>query len=492
MSALRDGTPATLPLWPNPAIRMALLSRVPAEEPTHRIEAGRFTSLPAGSTFFGTGGGLASPSSPTRTRMKGTPSFRNRLLVALLVTALVPASVLLVAGSWVLREVVVSTGSAGAWDEVADSGRNLLDQVDSLESSSPGLAAAAADHRENLTESLRLSRLYSFLGERALAFFPVALVLLLLIAVGASLLSARWISRSLSRPLEEIVRWTRVLGASQPLPPSDPTSHGKEFREFAIVKGELRKAEVQLNEGRRREAERLRMKGWSEMARRVAHELKNPLTPMQMAADRVARSTDPKVAEAGEILREEIARLDEMARAFSHFGRPSEGPMSTIDLGELLESTVRRLTTDSIPILLSRPPGSIEVEGHLDALERVVRNLIANAQEATASAREGADGGRSPSPIEIQLDVAGVMAEVRVLDRGVGIPPRLREKIWDPDFTTKRMGTGLGLAMVRQVVEVHRGEIEALPREGGGTIFQIRIPRVSPGDAAIDVRDTHP
>jgi hypothetical protein len=91
--------------------------------------------------------------------MKGSHTFRNRLFVALLATALVPASVLLVAGSWVLREVVVSTGSAGAWDDVGSSGRDLLDEVDGLDSPPPELVATAAEHRENLTESLRLSRL---------------------------------------------------------------------------------------------------------------------------------------------------------------------------------------------------------------------------------------------------------------------------------------------------------------------------------------------
>jgi signal transduction histidine kinase len=410
--------------------------------------------------------------------MKGSPSFRNRLLVALLLTALVPASVLLVAGSWVLREVVVSTGSAGAWDEVGDSGRDLLSEVEDLDNPPPELVSAATQHHEKLAESLRLSRLYGFLGERALSLLPVVVVLLLILAGGAALLSANRIARSLSRPLEEIVRWTRALGSSLPLPPPDPSSVHREIGEFSVLKDELRRAAGELEEGRRREAERVRMQGWSEMARKVAHELKNPLTPMQMAADRVAKSTDPKVAEAGEILREEIQRLDEMARAFAHFGRPSEGPMSIIDLGELLAALSQRLSTEKTPIAIELPESPVEVEGHLEALDRVVRNLLSNAQEATISRGERGGPPGSPSPIRILLEGSDKMAEVRILDRGVGIPPELRDRIWLPDFTTKRMGTGLGLAMVRQVVEAHQGDVAAYPREGGGTEFRVRLPRI--------------
>jgi hypothetical protein len=199
--------------------------------------------------------------------MKGSHTFRNRLFVALLATALVPASVLLVAGSWVLREVVVSTGSAGAWDDVGSSGRDLLDEVDGLDSPPPELVATAAEHRENLTESLRLSRLYAFLGERALALLPGAVIALIILAGAASLFSANWVARSFSRPLDEVVRWTRALGSAQPLPPSDPSWHGKEIGEFSILKDEIRKAAVELEEGRRRESERVRMQGWSEMAK---------------------------------------------------------------------------------------------------------------------------------------------------------------------------------------------------------------------------------
>jgi two-component system sensor histidine kinase HydH len=199
---------------------------------------------------------------------------------------------------------------------------------------------------------------------------------------------------------------------------------------------------------------------------------------MQMAADRVARSSDPKVAEAGEVLREEIQRLDEMARAFAHFGRPSEGPMSPIDIGELLATLARRLSTESTPIEIVLPDDPVEVEGHLDALERVIRNLLSNAQEATIAEGERNGEQQAPHRVRIVLEGAGEVAEIRVLDRGVGIPPELLERIWLPDFTTKRMGTGLGLAMVRQVVEAHRGEIVALSREGGGTEFQLRLPRL--------------
>jgi signal transduction histidine kinase len=310
------------------------------------------------------------------------------------------------------------------------------------------------------------------LGERVLVLLPAFALFVFLLAGIVALASANWLARSFSKPVEELVAWTERLGAGAALPPH-PSSAAGELREFLTLRDALRRTERSLAEARTREAERIRTQSWAEMARRIAHELKNPLTPMALAADTVAASDTPSIATAGEVLREEIHRLDQMARAFAQFGRPVEGPPSRVDLGELLSSIARRLSSEGAPIRLDIPPDPVEVTGHLDALERVTRNLVANALEATAGGG-GVNGVNAP--IEVRLRRAAGGAEIRVLDRGPGVPPEILERIWEPEFTTKRRGTGLGLAMVRQAIRAHGGEVFAENREGGGAEFRVWLP----------------
>jgi len=180
------------------------------------------------------------------------------------------------------------------------------------------------------------------------------------------------------------------------------------------------------------------------------------------------------VAQAGEVLQEEIRRLDTLARSFAQFGRLPEGPSSTVDLGELLTSLALRFSTEDTPIVFHGPASGIEVTGHLEALDRVVRNLLVNAQESTALVEESRE---KPAPVEIRLHSLASAIEIQVLDRGPGIPPDLLPRIWEPEFTTRRRGTGLGLALVRQAVQAHGGQVRASNREGGGAVFTVTLPR---------------
>jgi signal transduction histidine kinase len=235
------------------------------------------------------------------------------------------------------------------------------------------------------------------------------------------------------------------------------------------------------------------------MARMVAHELKNPLTPMAMAADRVARSPESSIAAAGDVLRAEIRRLDDLARSFAQFGRTPSGPMTPIDLGELLRSLVAQLSAQGMTLSLEAPADPVLVTGDLVSLERVFRNLVANAQEAVDAHRSaspdvglaggppgltqgGGEGSTSPhdAPVHVELARRSTWAEVRVQDRGTGIPGDALPRIWEPDFTRKRRGTGLGLAFVQQVVQAHGGEASARNRRGGGAELLVRLPLAEP------------
>ena len=421
------------------------------------------------------------------------------MFVVLTLVWIVPAVLTLIAGTVVFREVVASKGSAGAWDEVATSGRELFDQVEIQESLSPELIAATERHQEALAESLRFSRLYSFLGERVLFLLPIFALLLLIVLGGLALLAANWFSRDFSRPVEELVEWTRSLASGERLPPADQSGDGGEISEFAQLRDALRATSVELGHARRREVEQARMRSWSEMARKIAHELRNPLMPMGMAADRVSQSQEPSISAAGEVLREEIQRLEALARTFAHFGRPPDGPMSSIDLTEMLSLLAYRLSAEGMSVRFEPPEEHLFVMGHLDALERVVRNLLSNAQDsvgarAAMDIRDG-KGDRQPEegdpePIQIDLMPSEGGVEIRVRDRGTGIPEEALSRIWEPEFTMKRKGTGLGLAMVWQVVRTHGGEVEASNREGGGAEFLVRLP-FGPMGSEVDSAPPH-
>ena len=413
------------------------------------------------------------------------PTLRTRLFVALLLAAVIPSGLLLLGGTLAFREAVVTTGTAGPWSQVAESGSELLDRLEQVPAD-PAVTAAAARHREQLSESVRLSRLFTLVGERVLVLLPVFALGLLLLAALIAMVVATRVSRTMSEPVQELVRWTETLGRGEPLPAASGTGRGSAgILEFQTLRDALRRMHIELRRARERELERERTRSWTEMARRVAHDLKNPLTPMAMAARTVAASPDARTAEAGRVLTEEIERLDELARSFAQFGRPADGPPSQVDLVELLTGLKRRLSLEdgdpeASPVVMKVPgEGALLVEGYPTALERAVRNLVANALEAT---REDAGS----EPVEVALDARGDGGAVLVIgDRGPGLPEGMERRIWEPDFTTKRRGTGLGLPMVRQVIRAHGGTVSARNREGGGAEFRVELPATipPPGDA---------
>jgi two-component system nitrogen regulation sensor histidine kinase NtrY len=394
-------------------------------------------------------------------------SFQGRIFLAILLVVLIPAAVGVVGGMLTARALGNRIGTLGAWDAVAESGQTLLDEVDSVSAAGDTLLRAAAqEHRHALSESVRMSRVWTLLIEQAVRALPIVALFAGLMVGGLAFFAARWIARGFGRPVAELAGWTEIIARGDPLPP--PTDDESSVQELATLRDALRRMADQLEEGRRRTVENARMRSWTDLARKVAHEIKNPLTPMRMAASTLARGREGTEAEAGRILREEIERLDELARTFSQYGRMPEGPRSRVDLGELLASLSTQHATTTTPVEVHLN-GAVEVDAHYDALERALRNLILNAVEA----QEG--GGR----VDLSLEGEPGWAVIRVEDRGPGIPADLLDDIWNPDVTTKRHGTGLGLAIVRQTVAHHGGRVTAGNREGGGASFEVRLPRIT-------------
>lgn len=413
-------------------------------------------------------------------------SFRSKILLALVAVALVPTGLTVAAGTLVVREVVTTSGTAGPWESVAESGRALLEAVEGSGMETPEVESAAREHREALTESVRLSRLYAAVSDRFLQLLPLFALGTVLLVAALSLLTARFLARTFSRPIQELVGWTERIALEEPLPDPDRIPPA-DVREFELLREAFRDMASELEEGRRRAVESARLRSWTEMARSVAHELKNPLGPMRMAAGTVAMLDDPRAAEAGQVLMEEIDRLDEMARSFSRLGRMPEGPTAEVDVEELLREVVapyRQDVTDPVEIEIRVEPDLPRLRGWYDSLLRIFHNLVGNAHDAATS---GPDRGgrwvrieaarREPGP---GTGSEGDWAVITVQDSGEGIPPAQMSAIWEPDFTTKTRGTGLGLTLVRQSVEAHGGRVRARNADGSGAEFRVELPLDGP------------
>jgi signal transduction histidine kinase len=392
-------------------------------------------------------------------------TFQGRIFLAILAVVLIPAAITVAAGALTLRGIGENSGTLGAWDSVAESGRDLIQLVDSAQVADSALQAAADAHGAALSESVRLSRLYAFVAERFLEILPLAALAVGLFIAGLALFTARWLSTGFAGPVAELVGWTQRIAREEPLPEAEP-AEATDVDEIQALRTALRQMADDLEEGRQQTMDAVRMRSWADLARRVAHEIKNPLTPMRMAAEALGRDRTGAQAEAAGVLLDEIERLDGMARTFAQFGRMPEGPKSEVDVRELLESLASQHSSGDLPVTVVGDEG-VRLEAQLDALERAVRNLLLNALEAldagghvtmSATSREG-------------------VVDITVSDDGPGIPEDVIEDIWRPDVTTKRQGTGLGLAIVRQTVAAHGGTVHAQNRPGGGAVFTLTIPQ---------------
>jgi nitrogen fixation/metabolism regulation signal transduction histidine kinase len=403
-------------------------------------------------------------------------SLERRLFAWLLALALVPAALLLGAGIGVAGRALDYLGTLGPWSRVADSGRALFDAAAPAASADPNLDEALEAHRRELSESLVQAQRWSFLGGRIATVAPFFMASIGLILAALALLASRRIAREIARPVQDLVDWSDRLARGEALP-APAAAEANEVAEVRRLRSALRAASEQIAEGRARALEAERMRAWGEMARRVAHEMKNPLTPLRLAAHRLRQAGGGATEDVVAVIEEETARLDELAKSFAVLGRPSAGPPSAVDLEELLRTLLDTDVPDTIERRLDVGPGTSMIRAHYDALFRAFRNLVRNAVEAV----QAAGGGGIAVTVSA---MAGGGVEVVVADTGKGFPEGAAERLFEPDFTLKAGGTGLGLAVVRQAVAAHGGEVRARRRAGGGAEFVVRLPAAPAGAAS--------
>ncbi|HEX2166359.1 MAG TPA: ATP-binding protein, partial [Longimicrobiales bacterium] len=316
-----------------------------------------------------------------------------------------------------------------------------------------------------------LARRWQFLGERLGSALPWLALVLAIVLTGLALWVGRRLAVQLARPIKELAGWAEQLAAARPLP-GPSAGEAREVREVRALREAMRAASVRIAEAHARALETERVRAWGEMARRVAHEMKNPLTPLRLAAHRLERHPDAGgvLREPLDVIGEETGRLEELARQFAVLGRPSTGPASDVDLRELLERMLESDVPSHIHVEL-RTDGNLPlIRAHYDALQRAFRNLIRNAVEAMDANTPAA------GELSVGLGVYDTYVRVSIADSGHGIPLDRIERLFEPDFTLKAGGTGLGLAVVRQAVAAHGGRVSAQSRPGGGAEFIVDLP----------------
>ncbi|MFK7998707.1 MAG: ATP-binding protein [Polyangiales bacterium] len=306
-----------------------------------------------------------------------------------------------------------------------------------------------------------------------IAFLALVIVFALALAV--------FVARRITKRVTVLAAATRRLGGGD-MNVTVP-------RESQDEVGELVEAFNTMVEDLRRSRERIdylkRIGAWQEFARRLAHEIKNPLTPIRLAAQEIHRSYDgederfsQKLSDAKEIIEEEVETLRRLVGEFSSFAKLPSAALEAADLNEFVSDLELAITTIAIDVFPEEPRPATKIRlapveslpVQIDAmmLKRCVDNLVRNALQAMR-------GGKG-SIVRVSVEDDGEDACISVEDDGPGIPKGDWESIFDPYFTTKSDGTGLGLAIVKKVILEHEGSITCEKSSLGGARMVIRVP----------------
>lgn len=221
---------------------------------------------------------------------------------------------------------------------------------------------------------------------------------------------------------------------------------------------------------------------WGEVARRLAHEIRNPLTPIQLSAERMRRRLLPgltgqdaeMVERSTHTIVQQVESMKQMVNDFSEYARAPAVRLAPFDLNQLVTEVadLYRAQEAAIPIVVDLDPAIERIEADRGRVRQVLNNLLTNALEALE--------GAQPATIGLQtrlVEEAGVpCASLTVTDNGPGFQPDMLGRVFDPYVTSKSRGTGLGLAIVKKIVEDHGGQIEAENRPEGGARVRVMLP----------------
>ena len=307
--------------------------------------------------------------------------------------------------------------------------------------------------------------------DRTIASFQLAAALLGLLGIGVAVALGMALSAQLSHPVEELAAFARKVARGEW---SDPLTI-RSVRELESLVTALETMRGDLETYRDRLVTSERQAAWSLMARKVAHEVKNPLTPIAVSVADLKRSYEQQrpdfplvLDQAVRTISEEVAALKRLLQEFSDFARlpaPRLAPVAVAallaDVGALYASDVARGRLRVLP-----PAGALAMRADVEQLRQVLINLIQNAFEAMGEA----------AAVTLSAGAADGAAEIVIADEGPGLTEEERAQLFVPGFTTKAAGSGLGLTIAQRIVHEHGGSIAVESEPGRGTTIRVRIP----------------
>jgi signal transduction histidine kinase len=290
-----------------------------------------------------------------------------------------------------------------------------------------------------------------------------------------AILASLWIAARVSRPIEQLAQAAEEVAGGRWETRVPERGHD----EISVLARSFNHMTAELVVQRDRLVQTERVAAWRELARRLAHELKNPLFPLQLTVENLVRARELPEAEFDEVFREstrtlgmEIANLKAIIGRFSDFSRMPKPQLERIDVKDVLDRVSSFYNAaypkgTAIRFVTKLPSGPAPINADPDLLHRALSNLVLNAMDAMP------DGGTLTLSAEVRDD----KVEIRVADSGAGLTTEECERLFTPYYTTKQHGTGLGLAIVQSVVADHNGAIAVESQTGGGATFVITLPR---------------
>lgn len=299
-------------------------------------------------------------------------------------------------------------------------------------------------------------------------------LLIALVAVLLGVIVSTVVATRITHPVQELASAATRIGSGDwdvRVEPSSSDEIGRLAQAFNQMTQELVAQRERLVQSER-------VAAWRELARRLAHELKNPLFPLQITVENLLRAREAGAQQFEEVFREststllaEIANLKTIISRFSDFSKMPAPQLQAVDLNELVQSVVQLFRGQ-----LTREPNRVDLDLHLGQtppvsadpvlLRRVIENLVLNAIDAMPK------GGR----LTFRTLILERYAVFEVSDTGVGLTPEECERLFTPYYTSKQHGTGLGLAIVQSVISDHHGRITVSSKKDEGTTFHVEVP----------------
>ncbi len=318
---------------------------------------------------------------------------------------------------------------------------------------------------ENVLRDLHKIEIAGDFYSRDIKRYSIGIVLFMVILTGSLFLLIFMI---ITRPL------TRLLTATEQLKSGDFETQVKEspYSPLNDLIVAFNNMVSELNQNRERLIEAEKQTIWQEMARAMAHEIKNPLTPIRLAAQRLeakhyedAENLSEVLEKSMRVINEEVNNLQSLVTAFSGFAKMPEAKLEYYDLNRQLNDISDQYSDDA-RIELDLDQNLKEIHADTMQMKQVLVNLIQNAIQACSGEPH----------IGLSTRVRDRVCVIRITDHGPGISEADLVKIFEPYFTTKKKGTGLGLAIVRRIIRQHGGDIKAFSTLGKGSTFEISLP----------------